>query len=44
MKLAQRVTVMQFGGKIAEGTPKEIAKNQRVCEAYLGKEGDELFA
>jgi len=44
MKLAQRVTVMQFGGIIAEGTPKEIAKNQRVCEAYLGKEGDELFA
>jgi len=44
MKLAQRIVVMHFGGKIAEGTPREIAKNQRVCEAYLGKEGDELFA
>ena len=44
MKLAKRVVVMHFGEKIAEGTPKEIAKNQRVCEAYLGKEGDALFA
>ena len=44
MKLAQRVTVMHFGKKLAEGTPKQIIKNQRVCEAYLGKEGEELFA
>ena len=44
MKLAQKIVVMHFGGKIAEGTPREIAKNQRVCEAYLGKEGGELFA
>jgi branched-chain amino acid transport system ATP-binding protein len=43
MKLAQRIAVMHFGEKIAEGTPKKIGKNQRVCEAYLGKEGDELF-
>ena len=44
MKLAQRVTVMHFGKKLAEGTPKQIIKNQKVCEAYLGKEGEELFA
>ncbi|MCW3998051.1 MAG: ABC transporter ATP-binding protein [Candidatus Bathyarchaeota archaeon] len=43
MKLAHRIAVMHFGEKIAEGTPKEISKNQRVCQAYLGKEGDELF-
>lgn len=44
MKLAHRVTVMHFGEKIAEGPPKEITNNPRVCEAYLGKEGGELCA
>ena len=43
-RLAQRLVVMNFGEKIAEGSPKEISKNQRVCEAYLGKEGGNLFA
>lgn len=43
-KLAQRLVVMNFGKKIAEGTPKEVSLNRAVCEAYLGKQGGKLFA
>jgi branched-chain amino acid transport system ATP-binding protein len=38
MEVADRVTVMNFGRKIAEGKPHEIASNQEVLEAYLGSE------
>jgi len=38
MDVADRVIVLDFGDKIAEGTPEEIKVNQRVIDAYLGKE------
>jgi ABC-type branched-subunit amino acid transport system ATPase component len=36
LPLAHRVVVLNFGRKIAEGTPDEIARNPEVIEAYLG--------
>jgi branched-chain amino acid transport system ATP-binding protein len=35
MRLAQRITVLHYGGILAEGTPAEIQRNARVQEVYL---------
>jgi branched-chain amino acid transport system ATP-binding protein len=38
MRVCHRIFVLDFGQIIAEGTPQEIRRNERVQEAYLGKE------
>ena len=41
MKACDQLVVIEYGSKIAEGTPEEIQHNPRVIEAYLGADSDD---
>ncbi len=43
MGISDWVTVIEEGGTIAEGRPEEIYDNERVIEAYLGKDDEETL-
>jgi branched-chain amino acid transport system ATP-binding protein len=40
MDISDAIVVLDFGEKLAEGTPEEVRSNQQVINAYLGEEGD----
>ncbi len=44
MRLVKRVITLNFGKKIADGTPQEMARNEAVIKAYLGKGGKKFVS